>query len=109
MKWQKLKTILSPRVSPVPLKSINKDSYHGAVGDTITIDATYDFKVATVSISIHNAAGALVEQGDAVLPVDKPDWLYTATQANPALAGSKITATATDLPGNTGSLEVTLP
>ena len=90
------------------VNSINSDNYHGAVGETIEIDATDDFKVVSVLVSIHNAAGVLVEQGDAVLQVDKPDWLYTATQANATRAGSKISAIATDLPGNTGSLEITL-
>jgi len=94
--------------NPPVVNSINKDSYHGAIGDAITIDATDDFKVESVSVSIHDAAGNLVEQGKAFLQVDRPDWLYTTTAANPALAGSKITATATDLPGNSASLEITL-
>ncbi len=91
------------------VNSITADTYHGAVGDTITVDATDDFKVESVSVSIHNAAGVLVEQGNAVLQSDKPGWLYTATVANPATSGSKIDATATDMPGNTGTLEITLP
>jgi hypothetical protein len=91
------------------VNSINKDNYHGVVGDSITIDATDDFKVESVLVSIHSAAGALIEQGNAVTQVDKPDWLYTVTQANAALSGSKITATATDMPGNTASLEITIP
>ena len=54
------------------------------------------------------AAGALVEEGDAILnPVNRNQWIYTATQNNATLAGSVITAYALDLPGNKGSLEIT--
>jgi hypothetical protein len=94
--------------TPPVVNSIAVDKYHGAVGDPITIDATDDFKVNGVSVAIHDAAGNLIEQGNAVLQTDSPDWLYTATVANAAPAGCKISATATDLPGNTGSLVVTL-
>jgi hypothetical protein len=88
---------------------IKTDNYHGAVGNTITIDATDDFKVVSVVVSIHDATGTLIEQGNAVTQEDEPDWLYTTTQANATLSGSKISAVATDLPGNTGTLEITLP
>ncbi len=87
---------------------ISTTGYHGAVGDEITVRATDDFKVAAVTVSIHNAAGDLLEQGAAVMQESTIDWLYKATAANTAVAGSKITAVASDLPGNNTSKEVTL-
>jgi len=36
------------------------------------------------------------------------DWIYTAKQANTPLAGTKITAIATGVPGNEGILDVSL-
>ena len=36
------------------------------------------------------------------------DFIYTATQVNAQLAGSKIIAIATDVPGNEGILDVSL-
>jgi len=36
------------------------------------------------------------------------DWLYTTVQLNSAFAGSKITAVATDLPGNKAELSISL-
>lgn len=36
------------------------------------------------------------------------DWLYTSAQMNSTLAGSKIKAIATDLPGNNAELSITL-
>jgi hypothetical protein len=74
------------------------------------ISAKDDFRVAEVIVSIRTAAGLLVEEGNAVLnPVKRDKWIYTATQNNAALAGSKILVTARDLPGNAGVLEATLP
>jgi hypothetical protein len=92
--------------APVISKIIT-DNYHGAVGNTLLVDASDDFKVTGVVVSIHNAAGDLIETGNAVIQ-ENEDWLYTATQVNAALAGSKITAVASDLPGNNTSFTVTL-
>jgi hypothetical protein len=92
--------------SPV-VSLIDSSSYHGAVGETLMIEATDNFKVTGVVVTIDNAAGSLIETGNAVLQ-DNKNWLYTSTVANAALAGSKITAVASDLPGNTGTLSVTL-
>jgi hypothetical protein len=90
------------------ISKIDSSAYHGAVGDSITVQATDDFKVTGVTVSIHNAAGNLVEQGAAVVQPNTIDWLYKATVANAATAGSKVTAVATDLPGNNTSLDATL-
>jgi hypothetical protein len=87
------------------VESIDATGYHGVVGDPLTIRATDNFKVAGVTVSIHNAAGELVERGNAIVQEDTVDWLYKATQVNAAIAGSKITAVATDLPGNSTSLD----
>ncbi len=92
--------------SPV-VSLIDSSSYHGAVGERLMIGATDNFKVTAVVVTIDNAGGALIETGNAVLQ-DNKNWLYTSTVANAALAGSKITAVASDLPGNTGTLSVTL-
>ena len=89
------------------ISKINTDNYHGAVGNTLLVNATDDFKVTGVVVSIHNAAGDLVETGNAVIQ-ENEDWLYTTTQVNAAVAGSKITAVASDLPGNSTSFSVTL-
>ncbi len=94
---------LAPKVN-----SINTDNYHGAAGDTILVNASDDFKVKGVTVSVHNAAGDLVEEGVAVMQINEADWLFTAAQANAAPAGSKITAVANDLPGNSTSFSVNL-
>jgi hypothetical protein len=73
------------------------------------IAAVNDFRVAEVNVHIQTAASVLVEEGAAILnPINRNPWTYTAVQNNAALAGSVILATAKDLPGNTGSLEITV-
>jgi len=94
--------------APVVSKIITAQ-YTGVAGSAIVVGAKDDFRVTKVTVSIYAAGGALIEQGDAVLnPINREQWTYTATHANAALAGTKITATAFDLPGNTGTLDVTV-
>ena len=79
---------------------IDVSGYTGKVGDKIKVQATDDFMVKSVDVSIAHADGTLLEQGAAVADPDGVHWLYTATVANAALSGSKITVTAKDLPAN---------
>jgi hypothetical protein len=95
-------------LSPPDVKEIGTDNYSGAIGSTIRIRAVDDFRVTGVQVEIHAAGGALLEKGNAVQQVNGIDWTYTATQANSPLTGSKIKAIATDVPGNQGTLELTL-
>lgn len=82
--------------------------YRGEIGDILVVQAIDDFRVKSVRISIHDAANQLIEEGDAVVNADGLNWTYTVTRPNAAVTGSKITATAIDLPGNEGALEITL-
>jgi hypothetical protein len=87
------------------VESILAENYHGHVSDQITVQATDDFKVASVVVSIYNQSGDLIEEGNATVQKDEEmKWLYKVQQENPGLAGSRIIAVATDLPGNNGSL-----
>ncbi len=91
------------------VKSIDPEKYNGTIGSTIVVSAKDDFRVVEVAVTIRNAGGVIVEQGNAVLnPINRNQWIYTATQLHAAIAGSVIAATAKDIPGNTGALEVTV-
>jgi hypothetical protein len=81
------------------VKSINTRNYKGTVGEKIAVRAMDDFRVASVRVQIVAANGTLLEEGKAEEDTNGLDWIYTATQANNLLAGSKITAIATDVPG----------
>lgn len=98
----------SDAFNPPTVESINLEGYNGLLGDIITIRATDVFKVTQVKVAIHNAAGDLLEQGDAEMQATGDDWLYTTTQVNDVPEGSTISVTALDLPGNETVMEVEL-
>lgn len=87
--------------------SVVTTGYTGAPGGVIVARAIDDFKVNSLKISIRNANDELIEEGAAIA---EPGglWSYTSTASNPNLSGTKIKATAFDIPENEGFLEVTL-
>ena len=95
-------------LSPPVVRIIDTSNYTGVIGSPIQIRAVDDFRVTGLQVEISSANGTPLEKGNAVQQTNGLDWTYTATQANNLLAGSKIKATATDVPGNKGTLEVTL-
>jgi hypothetical protein len=95
-------------MSPPDVKGINTRNYKGAAGDKVVVKAIDDFRVVNVRVEIYTASGTLLEEGDAEPDKNGIEFIYTSTQANNPLAGSKIIAIATDVPGNEGILEVTL-
>lgn len=92
-----------PKVS-----GIISQGYQGRIGDVIVVQAKDDFKVTGVQVAIYTMDNELVEQGAAVPDASGLSWIYTATEDHIALDGSTIKATAKDVPGNEGSLELTL-
>jgi hypothetical protein len=91
------------------VESIDSAAYTGIVGSKIIVEATDDFRVTEVKVGIYSSSGSVIEEGQAVLnPMNLGQWIYTVLQANASLAGTTITAIASDLPGNEGTLEVVL-
>jgi hypothetical protein len=84
------------------------NDYTGQIGDAILVRALDDFKVEQVTVSIFATDGTLIESGEAQLATNGLDWQYNTTALNAALTGSKVVFQATDLPGNTTTLEVNL-
>ena len=100
---------LCDHMNPPKVHYIKADDYTGAVGETIAIKATDDFKVVRVKVSITDSDGVVLEQGDAVATVRKPwIWKYQTTVLNTMAKGTMIRATAYDKPGNRDSAEVVL-
>jgi hypothetical protein len=83
------------------IKDIDLSKYAGNTGDIIRIKVLDDVIVNSVYVSIVNADGSIVEEGDAVADASSYVWTYTATQENESLEGDKITVTISDLPENT--------
>jgi hypothetical protein len=94
---------------PPRIVNVNTSAYQGQPGNMLKIEAVDDYKVMSVHVSIATADGVLVEQGEALYNAGSlQDWLYTVTGVNAALAGSIITVTAKDRPGNETVLDVEL-
>jgi hypothetical protein len=89
--------------------AINVGMYKGAVGDQIIVDVLDDYNVTSVTVTITNPDGTVVETGEAVLSENNlVEWIYTTKTANATFVGDKVTAVATDMPGNVSFLEKTI-
>lgn len=94
---------------PPKVAHIDTLEYRGAIGDLITVKAKDDFMVTKVKLVITDAAGEVIEEGDASEhPALTSLWVYAITAANPNLSGTTIRAVAYDRPGNTGTAQVVL-
>jgi hypothetical protein len=78
------------------------NGYKGNAGDTILVEATDNFKVSAVKVSIFDREGILVEEGQATPRSSM--WMYVTQRDHDHAA--RIVATAFDLPGNKGVMEV---
>jgi hypothetical protein len=83
-------------------------NYNGTVGATVKVQAIDDVQVQMVTVEIKRANGLLIESGEAQIMVNGLDWEYVATVANLNLTDTMISFTATDIPGNSSTLEIAL-
>jgi hypothetical protein len=90
------------------VEKIDTGGYSGVPGDLITIVADDKYKVKSVAVKIVLANNTLVEEGEAVQVTGGRLWIYTATEANPDITGTVITATASDVPNHQASGSVIL-
>lgn len=85
---------------PPMVRYIDHREYKGEVSNVILVRALDDFKVASVHLRIIAPDGTTIEQGAASLDDVGLHWIYVTTVANATLSGTKIEATAADIPGN---------
>lgn len=74
-------------------------------GNIIRIWADDDFKVISVKVALFSAAGDLLEEGPAVADAENC-WRYTVIADAVTLAGGRVSAEVSDLPGNVGRKEI---
>ena len=81
---------------------IDINNWTGEIGQTIRVKATDDTKVVSVQMSIQSPdGGTTYEQGQAVPSgTDGLWWVYTTTSQVTIQPGTRVVATAKDLPGN---------
>jgi hypothetical protein len=87
---------------------VRTGDYTGGIGSRIVVRALDDFRVAGVRVRIMNAAGVVVEEGEAVLEANGLDWVYTTVVENGDVKGSVVRVVARDLPANETVEEVVL-
>jgi hypothetical protein len=85
---------------------VDLSGYTGAAGDGIVVQASDDFDVASVSLSLTDDGGNPIESGQAVeTPPESGRWVYTATAAVPTGTTVRIVVTAADRPGGQAQAE----
>jgi hypothetical protein len=108
-KWQTAYNVAFQDAAQAPnIILIDTEKYKGEAGAIITIAVRDVVRVASVKVCILSASGAELEQGDAVPGGGISYWHYTTAAVNPALRGTHILITATDLPGNITEAEKVL-
>lgn len=90
------------------VQQLDTRDYTGQPCSLVKVRAVDDFRVTEVWVEIYTVAGSLLESGLAKQQLSGLDWTYRAQKDNSLLTGSRIKATARDVPGNEGSLEVVL-
>ncbi|NOT73547.1 MAG: hypothetical protein HOP08_01375 [Cyclobacteriaceae bacterium] len=95
-------------LNPPAVSAIEAAKYRGAIGNIIYVHASDDFQVIKVTITIIDADGVVVEEGEAVndskMRVNR--WKYKTVAVNPTLKSTRIIAVAYDRPWNVGKREV---
>jgi hypothetical protein len=86
--------IMTDYLNPPEVDAISVADYHGSIGDPVVVQATDDIAVTGVTITIRDAADAVIEQGAATLADGQ--WTYRATVAVPVGQEVMVIATATD-------------
>jgi len=84
---------------------IDISGWTGQIGQTINVKAQDDVKVTSVQVMIreNNGSATAMEQGEAVQSeIDGVMWAYTTTTLVPMTPGTRLDASARDLPGNIG-------
>ena len=87
--------------------AIDLSQYTKHVGDAIYVTAQDDFEVTGVTVAIEDSGHVLVESGTATFDATTGSWKYQATVDATAKPTLTVTATASDHPGNTGTLTAT--
>ena len=95
-------------LKPPYIDEVDVSGYLGNPGDKIGVVAGDDFGLSSVTVTITGAGGILIEEGECVMHPITGNYHFTSTVQVPDLTGVTITAKATDMPGHTDQLSVTL-
>lgn len=91
--------------APPDVVNIDLSQWHGGIGETLRMQVQDNVYVERVNVLITDENGDLVETGSASAEANGLWWQYITTVDHPGGNGT-VVVSATDLPGNEGSLEV---
>ncbi len=95
-------------MKPPQIGTVSLKMYRGKPGDKIWITVINTIRVEWVKLSIENADGITIEQGEAKPGRGPNHWIYTTTVRNPIVSGTSIHTAARDFPGNLATREIQL-
>ena len=97
---------LTDFLTPPTIHEVNCMQYSGTAGDSIFATVTDDFQVESVEVTIVDAKGITVEQGQAIaLPDTHAAWEYKATVGVIEIKGVRIRVSARDRADNVTVME----
>lgn len=99
---------LTDFLKPPVVSLVDTRLYNGTVGSKITVHAQDELEVKTLTVTVLNADGTVVETGAAVARPGGLIWDYTATVVKADVATGKVRVVTTDRPGNTSTTEQSL-
>ena len=90
---------------PPVVESIKLDGFTGKPGQVIGVQATDDFRVVEVKVSVRGPGGELIEEGLAELSSEDGEWRYTTRTEVASGQSVSVVAVAKDNPGNTAECQ----
>jgi hypothetical protein len=90
---------------PPVVESVELAGYTGKPGQIVRVNATDDFRVVEVKVTVRGPAGELIEEGLAGLSSDDGQWSYATTTEVPSGQSVSVLAVAKDNPGNTAECQ----
>lgn len=90
---------------PPDVVHIDLSQWHGGIGETLRMQVQDNVYVEHVNVLITDENGEMVETGSASAEANGIWWQYVTTVDHPG-GNAMVVVSASDLPGNEGSLEV---
>ena len=93
-------------IHPPAVRDVDFSAYSGQAGQPIVIEATDDFGVVEVLVSLNEIAGGAIEEGAASLDQASGRWIYKAQMAVRPGQTIVVQVSAVDRPGNVATKSV---
>jgi hypothetical protein len=93
-------------LTPPTIESVMLDDYNGTAGSRIYVVAYDDFALKSLTVSILNQSGGILQEGEAVVAEDRGAYVYQLTADVAGVGTMTVKVVAEDLAGNKTEHEV---